>query len=293
LLLSRPCARMLSTLPPAAAAATLVHDASLNFTTLTLTNPEKHNAFSDVTIQLLSSLLAQVPSTSRGLFVRSTGKSFCAGGDVAYMRKLARATPAENKNDALALARLLRQLNGMPMPTVALVQGPAYGGGVGLIAACDLSVAVKSATFALSEVKLGLIPATISPYVVQKLGPHHAKRYFMTAEAFDAARAQSIGLVDELVQSPAELDEWQGKLSEALLRNAPQAVRDCKSLVRLVLEHAGAVSEELMDQTADRLARARASAEGIEGVSAFLEKRSPAWLGPRQQAAAAAAKRLE
>jgi len=192
------------------------------------------------------------------------------------MRKLAQASKEDNKADALGLARLLKLLYEMPMPTIALVQGPAYGGGVGIISACDISVAVKSATFALSEVKLGLIPATISPFVVGRMGPHYSKRYFMTAEAFDASRAHHVGLIDELVDSEAELEKWGQKLQGALSRNAPEAVRLCKPLVSLVAYQS--ISSKLTDETAQGLADRRSSPEGVEGVSAFLEKRLPKWV---------------
>jgi len=191
-------------------------------------------------------------------------------------RKLAAASKQDNAADARGLARLLRMLHDMPMPTIALVQGPAYGGGVGLISACDVSVSVKTAVFALSEVKLGLIPATISPYVIARMGAHFSKRYFMTAEAMDASRAFHVGLVDELVDTEAELGHWETKFKAALSRNAPLAVNGAKALVGHVAHKS--IDEALMHETAQLLADRRASPEGVEGVSAFLEKRAPAWL---------------
>ena len=167
-------------------------------------------------------------------------------------------------------------LHDMPMPTIALVQGPAYGGGVGLISACDVSVSVKTAMFALSEVKLGLIPATISPYVIARMGVHFSKRYFMTAEAMDATRAFHVGLVDEVVDSEADLGKWEAKFKESLNRNAPLAVKGAKTLVDQVAHKS--IDEALMHETAQLLADKRASLEGVEGVSAFLEKRAPKWL---------------
>jgi methylglutaconyl-CoA hydratase len=169
--------------------------------TLTLDRPKVHNAFSDHVIAQLSDALDEVKRDSRlrGLFVRSTGKNFCAGGDLEWMRKAAGYSRQENIDDAMALSRMLYKLSSLPVPSVALVQGAAFGGGVGLVAACDIGVGVARSSFMLSEVRLGLIPATISPYVVERIGAQQCKRYFLTAERFDAAKALSMGLLHEVV----------------------------------------------------------------------------------------------
>jgi methylglutaconyl-CoA hydratase len=220
--------------------------------------------------------LAEDPGV-RVVVLAAQGRSFSAGADLGWMRRMADATEAEGLADALALAALLRRLHGMPQPTVALVQGPAYGGGVGLVAACDLAVAVEGATFRLSEVRLGLVPAVIAPYLLAAMGSRAARRAALTAETLDAARAREVGLVDEVV--PAEELEAAGRrLADALLPNGPSAMREVKALMDAV---AGAPLDDRLElDTAGRIARVRASAEGREGVEAFLERRPPRWAPP-------------
>jgi methylglutaconyl-CoA hydratase len=182
----------------------------------------------------------------------------------------------ENVRDAMGLGALMRTLAFLRKPTVARVQGAAYGGGVGLVACCDIAVAVHTATFALSEAKLGLIPAVISPYVVAAIGPRAARRYFLTGERFEAAEAWRLGLVSEIATSEGDLDEKLGTLVDLLLEASPAAQREAKELVRAVAGRP--VTSEVIQDTAERIARIRSSPEGREGVAAFLEKRKPSWI---------------
>jgi methylglutaconyl-CoA hydratase len=208
----------------------------------------------------------------------ATGKSFSAGADLEWMRRMAGYSREENMNDAMGLAALMRTLAHLAKPTVARVQGSAYGGGVGLVACCDVAVAAQGATFSLSEVKLGLIPAVIAPYVVAAMGERAARRYFLTGERFEAAEAWRLGLVHELATGEGDLDEKVGSIVDALLACGPVAQREAKDLIRAVAGRP--VTSELVQDTAQRIARIRASPEGREGVAAFLEKRRAAWLPP-------------
>lgn len=244
----------------------------------TLCRAERHNAFDEALIADLSAALRELDAAedARVVVLSALGKSFCAGADLAWMRRAAAYSEAENLSDARKLAELLRILNEMSKPTVARVQGPAYGGGVGLVAACDIAIATYDAQFALSEAKLGLIPAVISPYVVEAIGARKARRYFLSAERFSAAEAYRIGLVHEIVPGLEELDQAVGEVIDALLACGPAAQRECKQLLR---DLAGrATDAELIDHTARAITRVRASAEAREGIAAFLEKRQPDWL---------------
>jgi methylglutaconyl-CoA hydratase len=245
---------------------------------ITLNRAERHNAFDDVLIQDLSTALVQMDTDSdvRVVVLSSTGKSFCAGADLNWMKRAAGYNAEETQRDALGLAGMLRMLNEMKKPTVARVQGPAYGGGVGLVAACDISIATFDAQFALTEVKLGIIPAVISPYVIAAIGERKARRYMMTAERFSAAEAYRIGLVHEIVPGEAELDEAVGEIVDDLLANGPHALGECKALIKAVANRP--ISQEVVIDTAQRIARVRASDEGREGMAAFLEKRKPNWV---------------
>ena len=245
---------------------------------ITLNRAERHNAFDDVLIQELSTALVQMDTDSdvRVIVLSSTGKSFCAGADLNWMKRAAGYNAEETQRDALGLAGMLRMLNEMKKPTVARVQGPAYGGGVGLVAACDIAIAAFDAQFALTEVRLGIIPAVISPYVIAAIGERKARRYMMTAERFSAAEAYRIGLVHEIVPGEAELDEAVGEIVDALLANGPKALGECKSLIKAVANRP--ISQEVVIDTAQRIARVRASDEGREGMAAFLEKRKPSWI---------------
>lgn len=247
---------------------------------ITLARPERHNAFDDSLVAELTEALRSMAAEDgiRVVVLASTGRSFSAGADLNGMRRMAGASKDANKRDAMALAALMRTLAELRKPTVARVQGPAYGGGVGLVACCDIAVATKAATFALSEAKLGLIPAVISPYVVAAIGPRAAHRYFLSAEAMDAAEAHRLGLIHEVAGNEADLDARIGRIVDALLACGPVAQAECKSLVRAV---AGLpITGELIQDTAERIARIRASPEGSEGVAAFLEKRRASWVPP-------------
>ena len=250
------------------------------FFTLTLSRPEVHNAINAEMIHAVSASLDGLAATEglRAVFVRgdASAKSFCAGGDLQWMRAAAELTTEENEADALALSRMLQKLATLPCATVALAHGNAFGGGVGIISACDVAVGVRSAVFALSEAKLGLIPATISPYVVPRIGPAQARRYFLTAERFDATRAREIGLLHELADDADGLERWATDLRAALQLCAPSAVAAGKELITAVQLRER--DDELLQDTARRLSMQRESPEGKEGIGAFLAKRSPAWV---------------
>jgi len=243
--------------------------------TLTLNRPDRHNAFDDAVIASLTNALTDLGARSeiRLVILASTGRSFSAGADLAWMQRMALYSEAENRQDAAALAHLLVTLDRLPKPTLAVVQGNAFGGGVGLIACCDIAVAAEHTHFALTEVRLGLTPATISPYVVRAIGPRHARRLFLTAESINAARAQEIGLLHEVVPE-AGLHAARDRIIEWLLRGAPQAQAEAKALVSLA---ESPIDEALIDETSRRIAARRASPEGREGLSAFLQKRAPPW----------------
>lgn len=246
--------------------------------TVTLDNPQKHNAFDDAIISQLTQAFVQVDENPavRAMVLASNGRNFSAGGDLNWMKRMATYTHEENLRDSRALAGMLRALNFMAKPTIARVQGAAFGGAVGLVSCCDMAVASETAMFSLSEVKIGLMPATISPYVVAAIGARAARRYFTTAERFSAARAQELGLVSELVAEDDALDSAVEALLGAILGNSPAAVAASKALVYEVADRP--VDEALIEMTCQRIADIRASAEGQEGLSAFLEKRKPAWI---------------
>jgi methylglutaconyl-CoA hydratase len=244
--------------------------------TITLARPERHNAFDAAMIAELSEAFAQVTSDSsaRVVLLEASGASFCAGADLTWMKASAAYSLDENRRDALALATLMERVDRCPCPVIAVVQGAAYGGGVGLIAACDIAIAARSAVFALSEVRLGLIPAVVSPYVVAAIGPRASRRYFLTAERFGAEEAHRLGLVHEVVDAD-EIPVLREKLVEAIRSGGPQAQRAAKELIRVVSQ--AERDEKLSECTADQIAATRASAEGAEGIAAFLEKRTPKW----------------
>lgn len=245
---------------------------------VTMNKPERHNAFDDALIAELTETLRAVEADDavRVVVLSGAGKSFSAGADLAWMKRMAGYSKDENVRDAMGLGTLMRTLAFLRKPTIARVHGPAYGGGVGLVACCDIAVANHMATFSLSEVKLGLIPAVISPYVVAAMGERVARRYFLTAERFDAGEAWRHGLVHELATSDAEMDEKIGEVIDAILEASPAAQREAKDLVRAVAGKP--VTSELIQDTAERIAKLRASPEGREGVTAFLEKRKAAWV---------------
>lgn len=245
---------------------------------LTLNKAQRHNAFDEQLIAEITAALHELDADPdvRVVVLSSTGRSFCAGADLNWMRAAAGYAPEENLRDANRLAELLATLNELPKPTIARVQGPAYGGGVGLIAACDIAIGSYDAVFALSEVKLGIIPAVISPYVLAAIGERYARRYMLTAERFSAAEAYRIGLLHEIVPGDEQLDEAIAEIVDGLLANGPQAQAECKALIRVVSGQP--IDEQTIAETAQRITRVRASAEGREGLAAFLEKRRPNWL---------------
>ncbi|MGI9302795.1 MAG: enoyl-CoA hydratase-related protein [Gammaproteobacteria bacterium] len=242
--------------------------------TLTLDRPRQHNALDAA---LIAALLAACEDIDKDASVRvvvltGAGKSFCAGADLKYMQDMVNADAAANREDANRLARMLNTLYGLGRPTIARVNGAAFGGGVGLIACCDYAIAASDVSLALSESRLGLVPATISPYVINAIGPRRAKQYFMNSAKMDAAEAQRIGLVDRSAE-PTGLDEAVDELARQLLACGPLAITECKRLVH----HLVPIREEAMEYTSELIARIRTSAEGQEGMLAFLEKRKPRW----------------
>jgi methylglutaconyl-CoA hydratase len=248
----------------------------LGVATVTLNNPDKHNAFDDDVIALLTTIFSNIADNPdiRVMVLTSTGKSFCAGADLSWMKRMADYSYQENLADSNALARLFNVLNFMPQATIAQVQGAAFGGAVGLVSCCDIVVASDKASFCLSEVKLGLIPATISPYVISVIGLKAARRYFLTAERFFAEQAKSIGLVDEVVDS-SELGSTTEGFVKTLLANGPVAIKAAKKLALNVANQP--IDDKLIADTSERIASIRVSDEGQEGLTAFFEKRPANW----------------
>jgi methylglutaconyl-CoA hydratase len=245
--------------------------------TITLNRPQLRNAFNETAIADLTMAFDEVSQDAdvRAIVLAANGPAFCAGADLNWMKKMAGYSFDENEADALRLADMLRTIYFSPKPVVAKVQGDCYAGGMGLVAACDIVVAAEGVNFCLSEVKLGLIPATISPYVIKAMGDQASRRYFLTAERFDARQAHRLGLAHEVVPTE-ELDATVAGIVQALVNNSPNAVREAKKLVRDI---AGLpIDDVLLADTAGRIATIRASNEGREGVASFLEKRKPSWL---------------
>jgi methylglutaconyl-CoA hydratase len=248
---------------------------------LWLNRPELRNAFNDELVAEISGAFADIeasPST-RVVVVAARGPSFCAGADLNWMRSMAAFSHADNHADALKVARMFEAVHASSRPVVARVQGDAFGGGVGLAAACDIVIAVDSANFVLSEVKLGLVAATISPHLVRAMGPRQAARYMLTAEKFDAERALELGLVHEAVAADA-LDAEVERVVQHLLGASPSALAATKRLLEDVVEVP--LDDVLLAATAKCIADARVSPEGREGIAAFLEKRAPGWAPPRK-----------
>jgi methylglutaconyl-CoA hydratase len=245
--------------------------------TVTLNRPALRNAFNEEAIHELAVAFAALSETEsvRAIVLAANGPAFCAGGDLHWMQQMAGYSEDENQQDAMRLADMLRTIYLCPKPTVARVHGDCYAGGMGLVAACDIVVASEHAAFCLSEVKLGLIPATISPYVIKAMGEQASRRYFLTGERFDATEAHRIGLAHEVVPAE-ELDAAVGAIVRALVSNSPNAVKEAKRLVRDIVGQP--IGDTLVIDTASRIAAIRASDEGREGVTSFLEKRKPNWL---------------
>jgi len=277
--MTNPIADPLVEVPDTDALSSLVElDASPSgVAVVTINRPDRKNAFNAEVVAALRSHFDTLRDADgvRIVFLRGAGGSFSAGADLDWMRSAAGWTKDENRQDALALAEMLLALRELPQFTVALVEGAAFGGGAGLVAACDYAVAVEGAKFAFSEVKLGLIAATISPHVVSAIGPRQAKALFATGRVFDAAHAEKIGLVNEVVAAASDLDDAMERLSTEIMDCAPGAVAESKALVDDV---AGLpLDQELLEETARLIAERRTTDEGREGVQAFLDKRKPDW----------------
>ncbi|MDH5629212.1 MAG: enoyl-CoA hydratase/isomerase family protein [Gammaproteobacteria bacterium] len=245
--------------------------------TITLSRPERHNAFDDEMILELTQAIKKLDNDSSVNFIvlAAAGKSFSAGADLNWMKKMASYDWHDNYYDSMQLANLMKTLHHCQKITIALVQGAAFGGGVGLVACCDIALATQSAKFCLSEVKLGLIPAVISPYVLKAIGERNSRYYFATAEVFDANKAEQMNLIHKVFADDSFTDDAKTFIGK-MLTNSPKAVMATKELIKLVNRQP--INEKLMEQTAKRIADIRASDEGKEGVSAFLEKRKPDWI---------------
>ncbi len=256
----------------------LTHIDNRGVATLTMNRPELHNAFDDSLIVGLTDALRELDEDPdvRVVILAASGKSFSAGADLNWMRRMADYSYEQNLADAEGLAELMRTLDTLSKPTIALVQGAAYGGGVGLVACCDIAIASSRVLFCLSEVKLGLFPAVISPYVIAAIGPRASRRYFLTAESFDAGEALLLGLVHQVVADERELAAAADSMASRLLANSPAAMAGAKNLVAAVSGRQ--VDDVLIADTAERIAAQRSSREGREGLSAFLEKRKPSWV---------------
>lgn len=249
---------------------------------VTLNRPDRRNAFDDTVIDRLSDAFSEFKQRDDlvALVLRGNGPCFSAGADLDWMERAAEASKDENYEDAKNLAEMLYQLYTFPAPTVACVHGAAFGGGLGLVACCDIALSYGDTTFALSEVKLGLIPATISPYVLSAMGGRQAKRYMLTAETFDGNRAKELGLIHEVIRDGEQMEDRCSSVLSSLRTNGPRAMREAKQLCR---DFGGPeIDPEVLDETAERIAETRASEEAREGVRAFLEDRAPGWV-PEEQ----------
>jgi methylglutaconyl-CoA hydratase len=257
---------------------TLTIERAGGIATVWMDRADKHNAFNETLIAELDAAFGQLDAddTVRVVVLAGRGKSFSAGADLNWMKAQGEASEAANMADARKLADMLARLATLTKPTIARVHGAALGGGMGLASACDICVASSKAVFATSEVKFGLTPATISPYVLRAIGPRQAHRYFLTAERIDARRAFALGLVHELVEDEAALDARLAELADAILLGGPQAQAAAKDLIRAIAHQP--VTEAVRDDTARRIAMLRATAEAREGLAAFLDKRPAAWV---------------
>jgi methylglutaconyl-CoA hydratase len=247
--------------------------------TVMLNRPDVHNAFDPEMVEALTAALKKLESNDkvRAIVLLGAGKSFCAGADIEHMKQSAKASREQNVANARATSRMLQTLHQLEKPTIACVRGAVRGGGVGLVAACDIAVAERGATFRLSEVKLGIIPVMISPYVISAIGPRHAHRYMLSGEEFDAAEAYRIGLVHDICEEP-DLNGTVGRLLANLYTSGPNAIVAVKKLIPEVA--AARFDDALVEMTAERIAQVRTTAEAQEGLTAFLEKRKAAWVTP-------------
>jgi methylglutaconyl-CoA hydratase len=276
--MSNPIVDPLVVEPDVAESASLRMEATFDgAVTLTLNRPAKRNALDADLIAALTDAFETLRGAEhvRVVFLAGEGAVFCAGGDLEWMRAGLDLSESDNRDDALTLGRMLQGLYELPQLTVALVHGAAYGGGAGLACACDAAVATADTKLCFSEVRLGLIPATISPYVVEAIGPRAARRLFATAEVFDAEAAHRLGLVTEIVADAPALAAAAHRIAAAQRQNAPAAVADAKAEVAAVAGRP--IDHHLVEETSRKIARARVSADGQEGVRAFLERRKPSW----------------
>lgn len=244
---------------------------------LSLNRPEVHNAFdAEMVVELRETAreLGEDPEV-RAVILRGEGPSFCAGADMKWMQEAANFTPEKNRADSSSLSAMLYILNLMPKPLIALVHGAAFGGGAGLVAVADIAICLKDAKFAFSEVRLGLTPATVSPYVVAAIGERNARAYFLSGKRFDGREAYRIGLVHQLADSREEMEDLAAVWIQCILESAPGAITAAKKLIASVNNHD--ITPGLREDTAELIAAERASLEGREGTSAFLEKRRPSW----------------
>jgi methylglutaconyl-CoA hydratase len=243
---------------------------------ITLNRPEIRNAFDDALIASLTAALKEMNADKsvRAVLLAGNGPAFCAGADLNWMKRMAGYGYEQNLADARALATMLKTLDRLSKPTVARVHGPAFAGGTGLVAACDIAVGSPEALFALTEVKIGLSPATISPYVIRAIGERAARRYFLTGERFGADEAHRLGMLT-MVSASEKLDAEIGKILDHLVQGGPVAMSKIKDLIRVV---SSSVDDALIDDTAQRIAEIRVSPEGRDGIASFLEKRKPGWL---------------
>ena len=245
---------------------------------VTLNRPDVHNAFNDELIAEAIDLFSNLDTgAARAVVLKGTGRNFCAGADLNWMSRMVSYTRDENIRDSSLLAKMYALINECPLPVIGRIQGAAIGGGVGLVAVCDVAVSLATSQFGLSEVKLGILPAVISPYVIAKIGETHARALFLTGERFDAARAERIGLVHRVVESEAELDAAVYETVTQLKTSGPDAVRECKKLIAYVASHELA---DAVPYTIDAIATRRVSEEGQEGMKAFLTKGLASWVKP-------------
>jgi methylglutaconyl-CoA hydratase len=242
--------------------------------TITLNRPEAKNAFNELMIEELRGTFTAVSDSVRAVVLTGEGNVFCAGADINWMRDSITRSEDDNRNDAARMESMFRAIDECPAPVIGRINGSALGGGMGLLACCDIAVSVDSAQFAFTEVRLGIVPAVISPYSLAKIGERAARRYFLTGELFDAARAKEIGLVHDVVTS-SELDTTVQNIADSLAKNGPHAVRTAKQIIRDVTRMD---RESARAHTTATIARVRTSPEGQEGLTAFLEKRKPNWL---------------
>ncbi len=253
--------------------------------TLALNRPEVHNAFDPEMVAQMIATLEELEGDSkvRAVVIMGQGKSFCAGADIDHMRRSAKFTREQNRKDAQAMALMFHTLYRLKKPTIARVHGAVRGGGLGVVAACDIAIGSRDTTFRLSEVRLGIVPAVISPYVVAAIGERHARRYFVSGEEFDAAEARRIGLLHEVVEND-DLDATVRRMLADLQRGGPRAIVAAKQQVGRVVRRA--ISDAVIEDTARAIADIRSTAEAREGLSAFLEKRAPRWVVPASQRSA-------